>query len=770
MVLSSELAQHQPHWRNLTPDLNPAPRGAKPTEAASTAALSGPLPGRLHALLMPDYNRAAAAYWWTVVLLGAVALGLALHRLADTDVPGLWQLAAGMAITVLMGSFPVRIPRSIHSVTAGEIFIFLLLLLQGPAAATLAASADAAVGSWRTSRRWTSRIASPAMAALAMTAAGHGLQAVLDALQRHQLGNPGLLVLASIVFALLYFACNAGLMAALPRLKRDERLRAADVFGLFGWIATAYAASATVATLLFLTYRQSGIGVLAAVVPLIAMLLATLHYFFREQEAAEASHRTAAEAAAREAALAASHLQALHHIAFHDSLTGLPNRRSFQARLAETVGRCVAAPDSHGFAVMFLDFDRFKLVNDSLGHAAGDDFLEQVAQRLSGQMAPGDMLARLGGDEFAVLMVDPPGQSAVLALAEQLLAALRAPFCVAGTELHSSASIGITSSALPYTRPEDVLRDADIAMYRAKANGKARYALFDAQLHAQVLQRLRLETDLRSAVQADQIGLAYQPIFDLASGRVTGFEALARWTHPELGPVSPGTFVAIAAEAGLVTELTDRLVQRACRQLRHWQTTLPGTQALAMHVNITGRDLVHTDLAARLLQALHASGLQPQHLRLELDENTLMQHISAALPVLATLRAAGIGLSLDDFGSGYSSLGHLHSLPIDSLKIDPSFVQALQASQSTGADAAVVRAVVELGRSLGKSVIAEGIETASQLALLRAMGCLQGQGYHLAPPLAADAVPALLAQTGLVQPQPTAAVTISLPAVSALRH
>jgi len=318
-----------------------------------------------------------------------------------------------------------------------------------------------------------------------------------------------------------------------------------------------------------------------------------------------------------------------------------------------------------------------------------------------------------------------------------------------------------------------VLRDADIAMYRAKAAGKARHVVFDAHLHAQVLQRLRLETDLRRALQADRISLVYQPIFDLASGQVSGFEALARWVHPDLGPVSPGTFVAIAGEAGLGTELTDRLLQRACRQLRQWQSSMPGIDGLAMHLNITGRDLVHTSLAERLQQALHDNGLQPRHLRLELDENTLMQHIGAALPVLAALRALGIGLSLDDFGSGYSSLKHLHSLPIDSLKIDPSFVQAMLGSQGGGADPTVVRAVVELGRSLGKGVIAEGIESASQLALLRAMGCLHGQGYHLAPPLAPEAVPALLAQTGPLERRPgtgTASLALVPPTLSALHH
>ena len=430
----------------------------------------------------------------------------------------------------------------------------------------------------------------------------------------------------------------------------------------------------------------------------------------------------------------------------------------------------MAAPARCAFAVMFLDFDRFKRINDSLGHAAGDNFLVQVAQRLQAELDASALLARLGGDEFAVLLIGEGAPDAAPGLADRLQHCLRTPFQVAGTTLSSSASIGITTSALPYVRPEDVLRDADIAMYRAKAAGRARYVQFDARLHAQMTQRLRLETDLRRAVAADQISLAYQPIFDLATGRITGFEALARWHHPDLGPVAPGTFIAIASEAGLVTELTDRLAQQACRTLRGWQTSVPGAEALTMHINISGRDLVHSSLAERLLHTLRAAGLQPQHLRLEVDENTLMQHFSAALPVLAMLRTAGIRLSLDDFGSGYSSIKHLHTLPIDSLKIDPAFVQALQASTGAGADAAVVRAVVELGRSLGKDVIAEGIESASQLALLRAMGCLQGQGYHLAPPLLAEAVPALLAQAGPMDPLGQANLPAAMPTVSALRH
>ena len=847
---------------------------------------------RLHQALMPDYNRKAAVYWWAVVLLGTAALLYSVLGVAALPAADWVQIAVGMIIAMLAGMFPVRIPRSKNSFAAGEIFIFLLLLLHGPAAATLAAGGEAMVGAMRTSKRWTSRIASPAMAALAMFVAGSLLQMLLDALRRMALTNEGLLVVAVMLFSLVYFTFNTLLVTAVPRLKRNEPLQVSDLLGIFGWVGIAFAGSAAVAALLYLTFRQSGIGVLMAVVPVIALLLATLHYYYRQQEAheavreaasraaereaqaaakaAEREAQAAARAAEREAEVAARHLQeiqaserrfhsafthasigmallsfegrilqanaalrtllgaddamlrqhnfqdfvvegdldalngqlvrvndrefeafelelrchhhdsgevwvavhcsffsepgstvpclilqlqdisarrkaeaGLHQLAFNDTLTGLPNRRRFHEHLTQAVERARIEP-KHRFAVMFLDFDRFKLINDSLGHSAGDEFLVQVSRRVQAKLRPHDIVARLGGDEFAILMQQFDNEHDVIVLADRLLQALREPFRVADTELNTSASIGITTSAIDYETPEDVLRDADIAMYKAKAAGKARYALFDVSLHTEVVHRLRLEGDLRRALADGELSVAYQPLFELATSRLTGFEALARWTHPEHGVVGPDRFIPIAEESGLIVPLTDFVLNRACRQLKEWQLADASFGALTMQVNLSGKDLGQTALVARVTRAIVAAGLQPQHLTLELTENILMERLETALPILVELRDLGIGLSVDDFGTGYSSLAHLSSLPINSLKVDRSFVRNLRAGSK---ESTVVRAIVHLGNSLGKQVVAEGIESASQFAQLREMGCQTGQGFHMSRPLTPEAVELLLERT-----------------------
>jgi diguanylate cyclase (GGDEF)-like protein len=430
----------------------------------------------------------------------------------------------------------------------------------------------------------------------------------------------------------------------------------------------------------------------------------------------------------------------LQHIAFHDSLTGLPNRRRFHELLQHAVDR--ARGDVRAaFAVMFLDFDRFKLINDSLGHGAGDDFLVQVSRRIADHLRPGDIVARLGGDEFAVLVQRLESERTAALMAERLMETLKQPFHVAGTELSTSASVGITFSAFGYERAEDVLRDADTAMYKAKAAGKARYALFDASLHTEVADRLRLEGDLRRAVDSGQLAVAYQPLIDLANGRVLGFEALARWEHPTDGPIGPAAFIPIAEEAGLMPRLTDFVLHCACRQLAEWQHLFPAAGPLSMSVNLSGHDLAHSALVARVTRALVESELRPQQLTLELTENILMSRLEGALPQLAELRRLGVALAVDDFGTGYSSLSHLSTLPIDSLKIDRSFVQALSAGSN---EAAVVRAVVLLGQSLGKQIVAEGIETEAQHRQLAEMGCSIGQGYHFGRPMTAADATALL--------------------------
>ena len=847
----------------------------------------------LHRSLMPDYNRKATAYWWTVVLLGVAAVVHSAVDVAMLPMAALAQVLAGIAIAMVAGFFPVRIGRSKSSFAAGEVFIFLLLLMHGPAAAALAASCETMVGSLRTSKRWTSRIASPTLSALAMFGCGSLLHAMLQYLQLRGLTNAGLTVVAAMLFSLLYFSANSMLVSTVLRLKRRERPQFADMMGVFGWVGIAFAGSGAIAALLFVTYQQTGVGVLVAVVPIMAMLLATLHYHRRQQEAGEMMRLAAEEAAAREAEvsaraaareaeIAAQHLRqlqdseqrfhsafthasigmallsfegrilqandalrellgiddsglnarnflhfvveadhaaletelarvsepgfedfsleircrdagkaevwvsmhgsifteagsaapclilqahdisarrraeaGLHHIAFHDGLTGLPNRRRFGDLLAQAMER--ASTDlQQGFAVMFIDFDRFKLINDSLGHAAGDEFLVGVSQRVRDTVRPDDVVARLGGDEFAILLHQVEHEANVIATAERLLKALRVPLAVAGAVLTSSASIGITTSVIGYERPEDVLRDADIAMYRAKAEGKDRYALFDAALHTEVTRRVQLEGDLRQAISEGQLALAYQPLYELSSAQLIGFEALARWTHPELGAIGPDVFIPIAEETGLIVQLTDFVLRTACGDLKQWQQSDPSFAGLTMNVNVSGKDIAHSSLVARITRALVAARLEPQHLVVELTENILMDQLKVALPLLEDLRTLGVGLSVDDFGTGYSSLAHLSSLPVDSLKIDRSFIRGMRSGSK---EAAVVRTVVTLGHALHKRVVAEGIETVQQFEQLRDMGCQAGQGYYMSRPLTALAVDALLDRT-------LAAVAPAVPAPS----
>ncbi len=828
---------------------------------------------RLHAGLMPDYNRPATLYWWGVVVAGSLAVLHALWWLLGQSAATVSLVVAGMAIAMSAGFFPVRVAHSKNAFTAGEIFCFLLLLMFGPQAALLAAAGEAMVGSWRASKRWTSRLASPAISALAMLAAGSALQAVRVASGNH----PGLLVLLTMVLAVGYFAINTLLVTGVARLKRGEWWTPADLFAIFGWVGVVYAGSGTVAVLLFLTYEQTGLDVLAATIPLLAMLLATLHYFFRQQEAAETARRASAEAAEREAELAARHvrelqaserrfhsafthasigmallgfdgevlqandalrellgqddralaghlfaehvhaddrpalLQALagvrakgfegfalemrcrhhdghdvwvaahvafftepdavapclilqtqdvsarraaeaglHHIAFHDSLTGLPNRRRFHELLGQAVDRAEHDP-KEAFAVMFLDFDRFKLINDSLGHSAGDDFLVQVSRRIAGCMRAQDVVARLGGDEFAVLLQRLENDRIALSLADRLLEALKQPYEVANTAINSSASIGITFSSFGHRCTEDVLRDADTAMYKAKGAGKARYALFDASLHIEVANRLRLEGDLRRAIDEGQLAVAYQPLYDLNSRRISGFEALARWRHAQDGEISPAAFIPIAEEAGLIQRVSDFVMNCACRQLVQWQALDPALQHLTVSVNVSGNDIAHSAFVGRVTRALVESGLRAQHLTVELTENILMSRLEAALPMLGELRRLGVALAVDDFGTGYSSLSHLSSLPIDTLKIDRSFVNRLNINTK---EAAVVRAIALLGLSLGKTIVAEGVETAEQAEQLREMGCQLGQGYHLGRPMPAEAVTQLLQDSVLLAAAP----------------
>ncbi|HZF80716.1 MAG TPA: EAL domain-containing protein [Rubrivivax sp.] len=439
----------------------------------------------------------------------------------------------------------------------------------------------------------------------------------------------------------------------------------------------------------------------------------------------------------------------LHHIAFHDGLTDLANRHCFHDRLTASIERCRRDPN-HRFAVLFLDLDRFKMVNDSLGHEAGNQLLREVGDRMLRCVRISDLVARLGGDEFAVLLEGTPGDAAAdsdgqaLKLAERVLQALAEPVPINGTEVIPGASIGLTFSDLGIRNAGEVLRDADLAMYEAKAAGRGRFAVFDQSMHDKVAEKLALETDLRHAIGEGQLSVHFQPLYDLEPYRLSGFEALARWTHPKRGVVSPAVFITLAEETGHIEALTDWVIDHAVAQLSRWQGSAAGT--LGMHINISGRDLARPSLVGHVQQVLAKYKVRPSHLTLEITETTLMGQLDKALITLHKLREHGVRFSIDDFGTGYSSLAYLSTLPINSLKIDRSFVMGM--ADKPG-NVEIIRAVLTLGQSLGHKVIAEGIETIEQLNTLRELGVHVGQGYLLSRPLRAEQVTEMLAVTGV---------------------
>ncbi len=366
----------------------------------------------------------------------------------------------------------------------------------------------------------------------------------------------------------------------------------------------------------------------------------------------------------------------LLHDAFHDGLTGLPNRALFLDHVKLAMERGKRYPNRQ-FAVLFLDFDRFKIINDSLGHAVGDQLLIAMAGRLESCLRPGDTIARLGGDEFTVLLEEMPHYSESLEVAARIQQALEAPFTINGNEIFISVSIGIADSSMGYEQPEDLLRDADTAMYRAKARGSKCHEVFDKTMHSQVASRLQMENDMRRAIERQEFFLCYQPIVILETGRLAGFEALVRWKHPERGLVSPAQFIPLAEETGLILQIGHWVLHEACRQMREWQEFYPASFPLQMSVNLSSKQFTQPNLIEQIRGILDDTKLESRYLKLELTESAVMDNVDAAIKQLTEIRALGIELSIDDFGTGYSSLSYLHRFPLNTLKIDRSFVMSM---------------------------------------------------------------------------------------------
>ena len=813
-----------------------------------------------------DYSKAATRYWLAIATGGLGAGSWSAWAVAQQPPQGPWLLLVGLALVALAACFPVKLPRSTHSVAVADVVTFTLLVTVGVPAAVLAAGLETLIGALRTSKRLTSFISSPTSAMIAMATCGAVYWALEAACIGLGLAPDSARLLALCAAAPLFTAVSTGLLMGLAAIKRGQRLRLSGWFDASAGFLVFTLVAAFVAGLVHLNVQRYGQVVNGVAVALVFTLVWLLRVMVRREEAERQAQEAQTAAARRDAELSQQRFVAtfthaaigmavarpsgqvlqvnqalcdllgrserelvessffellqqgdmtlfgrqvaavaaatetsfsmelrcrtsqgrdlwvvvhcsryedpggegqcliyqlhditsrqaaenrLQHIAFHDGLTDLANRYCFNERLNLAVERS-RIDASERFAVMFLDLDRFKVVNDSLGHIAGNSLLREVASRLVACVRPGDLVARLGGDEFAILLEAVQDPQDGLRLSQRVLDSLTQPVSINGTEVVAGASLGITFSDLGYRTADEVLRDADLAMYEAKAGGRGRVALFDNSMHERVAQKLALEADLRKAIGDGQISVHFQPLYDLEPYRLCGFEALARWVHPERGTISPAVFIALAEESGLIEALTDWVIDHAMSRLADWKRKLPGTDHLTVNVNISGRDLARPDLADHVQAVLQRHQVDPGSLTLEITESTLMGQLDVATKTMEHLRASGVRFSIDDFGTGYSSLAYLGTLPIDSLKIDRSFVAGMGAKPQ---NVEIVRAVLTLGKALGRKVVAEGIETAEQLATLRKLGVDVGQGYLLSRPLREEQVCQLLAVSAVAPAQ-----------------
>lgn len=423
----------------------------------------------------------------------------------------------------------------------------------------------------------------------------------------------------------------------------------------------------------------------------------------------------------------------LRHQAFHDKLTGLPNRALFISHLEQAIAH--SKRHARLFAVLFIDLDRFKIINDSLGHMVGDKLLSEISQRLKGCVQEGDTVTRLGGDEFTVLLQDLNSTDNAVHIAKRIQKVIAEPISIDEHRIITSASIGIALNNTHYEQGEHILRDADIAMYRAKSNGKAGYEIFDTEMHARAVRRLAMENDLRQAIAREEFELYFQPIVAMPTGWISGFEALIRWNHPENGLVSPVEFIPLAEETGMINDIGTWVLTTACKHIQHWQGQLGREDVPPININVSGKQLAHGSLANFVINMLNDMNIDGSQIKLELTETAVMENPSLASAMITQLKKHRVRIAIDDFGTGYSSLSYLHKFPIDTLKIDRSFVNNIS---EDGENTEIVNTIVMLAHSLGLDVVAEGIETEAQLQHLQAIGCDYAQGYLFAKPMTAE--------------------------------
>jgi diguanylate cyclase (GGDEF)-like protein len=712
---------------------------------------------------VPTTRPLTNTYMWLIILVGALTFVWAATNLPLVRMDLYFPILV-LATVVLGSRVAIRIPRINTNITVDDTFIFLGLLLYGGEAAVLLGMLGGIAAGLRISKKPRTVLFAGSSLACALSVTSAGLNWILGSTLGLVSHGRSTAIAAVCLMGMIQYVAHTAIVATANALKDNQAIW--HMWNQnFLWISITYFAGAAAAGVIAFSIGTAGFYAFLIAIPIIAIVYLSYDRYLREVKSsarqAELAERQRAELERERAEQAERHVKELNnyiaeqerisraleetkehfrHAAFHDALTGLPNRSMFAELLTAEIENSRIRAD-HLFAVLFIDLDRFKNINDSLGHSYGDLLLVAFAERLERILRPIDTLARFGGDEFAILLSNISNPQDAILVAERILEDLTLPFDLRKNSSFTSASIGIALSTSGYDRPEDILRDADTAMYRAKENGKARYEMFDKDMHARAVSRLRLERDLRHAIDENQFCVFYQPIVTIDTGKLAGFEALVRWNHPVEGLVHPSDFIPVAEETGLIVQIGQWVLEEACRAVNEWQQKSPLHRNLTLSVNLSAKQVSQPELFEQVSEALEKSGLDARCLKLEITESVVMENAEAAAIMFKRLRALGVQLSIDDFGTGYSSLSYLHRFPLNYLKIDRSFVSRMT---ETGENAEIVRTIVTLAHNLGLQCIAEGVETGEQLEQLKSVGCEYGQGYLFSRPVHQNQVTVLL--------------------------
>src|SRR5437870_2839951 len=714
------------------------------------------------------WPRATTLYRYSIIICGAAALVSAPRWLSipHFDLRFLFLVA----VTILVSSrFAVQIPRVNTNVTVSDTFIFLVLLLYGGFAGIVLAAAEGLFSGLRISKTPVMIAFNSAMMACSTFVTVVVLRVFFGSVADLRTYELSSFIAAVGTMAMVQYFSNTGFSAIGLALRTGESVWLTWQKHYL-WTSITYLAGAAVAAATVNSFAKAGFTVFVVGAPVIAIIYFTYHKYLDEIKSTSAqaeqaerqraeAERARAEAERERAEQAERHVEELNrhiaeqerissqlkeskehfrHAAFHDALTNLPNRALLAENLKFVIERAKQHED-YQFAVLFLDLDRFKNVNDSLGHSIGDQLLIAMARRLESCIRESDMVARLGGDEFAILLDGIPNQNEAAKMARRIQEKLQSPFNLSGHEVFTTTSLGIALSSTGYDHSENMLRDADTAMYRAKAQGKACYEVFDKGMHARAVYLLQMENDLRRALDREELRVYYQPIVSLDNGQLAGFEALIRWQHPERGFINPADFIPLAEDTGMIASIGLWILRRACQQLAQWQWRTPAHRQLFMSVNLSGKQVAEPNLVGQIAEILEKTHVDARHLKLEITESVVMENAELAAQLFKRLKALGVQLSIDDFGTGYSSLGYLHRFAVDTLKIDQSFVGRIGEADE---NIEIVRTIVSLADNMGMAVVAEGVETLGQLTQLRKLNFQYGQGYLFSRPVDATSVDA----------------------------